>query len=451
MTIGDYDDSRTRASTVAHPTGRHPSTDRRTERSVGHNRPVSRCGDQRLVDYAHSASCRQDTTAKPTEKPLGVRNRTAHGAASVGAHHRRALPIVDLQRHRGGEFSREPDAPITPFPRLDVAVDALAPVDIDTLDPDIAQLCCEVHVPTQFPTRMWDCEGSRSHDVAATLLSMAGLVGYARNRSLDGVVRLSYPDQSTWVTRERATLIRNGGDYISDHDGLNVDVALRVDRRVARGDAGVSHPIEFNVITQNLEGLCSKSRRYDSILAKLGAWFRPHVRRGTLLVVQELVLQLKAGDAVQTATLDRHLATVLAALQSTNPDLQLEGETDGYTGCVIYDSVVWERRRVVVIRRDGSSKCSNAYLMQHREEPACCIWLVNIHLKAVEFYASQEYVNEIHADELTQILLSVLQHNNMKYPVYLCGDFNNPDSKHALVRGVLTRLQGVAKAMVLGD
>ncbi len=77
-------------------------------------------------------------------------------------------------------------------------------------------------------------------------------------------------------------------------------------------------------------------------------------------------MQLKAGEAVHTATLDRHLAT-LATLQdvaqSTNPDVQLEGETDGYTGCVIYDRAVWERRQVVVIRRDGSSKCSNAYLM----------------------------------------------------------------------------------------
>lgn len=403
----------------------------------------------------------------PTDRspPSTVRVRSAYVANSMApAHlsgamrHRRAPPTVDWPRHRGGELSREPDEPITPFPRLDAAVDALAPVEMDTLHPDIAQLCCEVHVPTQFPTRMWDCEGSR-HDVAAALVSMARWMGYARNPSLDGVVRLSYPDQSTWVTREMATLVRNDGDYISDHDGVNVDVALRVDQRVARGEAGVSHPIEFNIITQNLEGLCSKSRRHDSILAKLGAWFRPYVRRGTLLVTQELVLQLKAGEAVQKATLDRHLATLLATLQdvgdhvaqSTNPDVQLEGETDGYTGCVIYDRAVWERRQVVVIRRDGSSKCSNAYLMQHREEPACCIWLVNIHLKAVDFRASREYVNEIHADELTHILLSVLQHNNMRYPVYLCGDFNNPDSKHALVRRVLTTLQTAAKTMVVGD
>ena len=448
--MGNNDDRRTHRSTL--PTDRSPSTVRRTiRRHVDHNRPVDRgAGDQRRGDNDQSARFVRNAYVANSKAPAHV---------SGAMHHRRAPPTVDWPRHRGGELSREPDEPITPFPRLDAAVDALAPVEMDTLHPDIAQLCCEVHVPTQFPTRMWDCEGSLRHDVAAALVSMARWVGYARNPSLDGVVRLSYPDQSTWVTREKATLIRNDGDYISDHDGVNVDVALRVDQRVARGEAGVSHPIEFNIITQNLEGLCSKSRRHDSILAKLGAWFRPYVRRGTLLVAQELVLQLKAGEVVQKATLDRHLSTLLETLQdvgdhvaqSTNPDVQLEGETDGYTGCVIYDRAVWERRQVVVIRRDGSSKCSNAYLMQHREEPACCIWLVNIHLRAVDFRASREYVNEIHADELTHILLSVLQHNNMRYPVYLCGDFNNPDSKHALVRRVLTTLQTAAKTMVVGD
>ena len=397
---------------------------------VCNHRPVSRRGNNGAVHYDHPDTRTRGTLAKKTGARVQVNSATAG---------------VRLPLYRGGEFGRDREAHMTPNLGLDSfdvatrampAVDALAHLDVDTLHPDVVQLCCEMDVPTQFPSRMWDCEGSR-HDVAAAFVTMAGWAGYVNNPSLDGVVRLSYPSHSTVVASEVVTLIRNDGGYISDHDGLNVDVALRV----AFGDARVSHPIEFNIVTQNLEGLCSKSKRHESTKAKLGPWFRPHVKRGTFLVAQELALQLSLGDAKQIAMLDRNFATVLQTLQSTNPDVRLEGETDGYTGGVIYDGLAWERLRVVVIRRAGSSKCSNAYLMRHREEPACCVWIVNIHLKAVDFHASREYVNEIHADELLNILLSVLNHNHMKCPMYLCGDFNNPDSKYALVTRALTTLQ----------
>ena len=421
--------------------------------NVSNNRPlVSRRGNKGTVHYDHPDMRKRGALPKKTEF---TGTNVQVNSATVGVRNRHAAPtVVHLPLYRGGEFGRDRDAHMTPhlgLESLDVAtrampaVDALAHLDVDTL-PDVVQLCCEMNVPTQFPSRMWDCEGSR-HDLAAAFVTMAGWAGYVNNPSLDGVVRLSYPSHSTLVESERVTLIRDDGGYISDHDGLNVDVSLRV----AFGDARVSHPIEFNIVTQNLEGLCSKSKRYESTKAKLGPWFRPHVTRGTFLVAQELALQLNLGDAKQIAMLDRNFATLLQTLQSTNPDVRLVGETDGYTGGVIYDSLVWERLRVVVIRRAGSSKCSNAYLMRHREEPACCIWIVNIHLKAIDFQAPREYVNEIHVDELLNILISVLNHNHMKCPMYLCGDFNNPDSKYTLVTRALTALQKVAATLVVDD
>ncbi|MEI7670113.1 MAG: hypothetical protein WCJ33_08530, partial [Pseudomonadota bacterium] len=159
---------------------------------------------------------------------------------------------------------------------------------------------------------------------------------------------------------------------------------------------------------------------------------------------------MKKGPKEQTQILNTNFDIVLKALQSRNSNLK--GETDGYTGCMIYDSKVWELSETVIIQREGSPKFSNAYLMKYKDNPKYYIWLINIHLEApnlmnIKMY-SQEHVNNIHISELEKIIGPVLRRNHMKYPVYLCGDFNNRESKQDLVNKVLSNLDGELKMQI---
>jgi len=298
---------------------------------------------------------------------------------------------------------------------------------------------------------MGDCEGTYEHAGAATASwaaeSFSRVLGVRppailAPACLDGVVLLSYPGQ--W-TSEKVTMIRGGGnpeDYISDHDGVNVEVAMRVNV------GGDSRALDFNIITQNLEGMCSKgsSGRQDQIKARLGSWFQPYISPGTIFVMQEVALQYKEeGPQVQQQVLNANLQFLLHELREAGRgEAMLMGETDGFTSGIIYDANFWRRAQVVVIKRGGSLKCSNAYLMEHVHDTSLSIWVVNIHLQASGKNASQRSTDMAHVLELQNILLTVLQYNSSKFPVYLCGDFNNAAaSKGLMVRRALNLLVGL--------
>lgn len=317
-------------------------------------------------------------------------------------------------------------------------------IDPTTFDYVIEQFCCKEN--TQFPKRLWACSESTMHNAAGAASSLASMTGmHAGDANLDGVVLLTHaPRQSyppLYMTNHIVQMIKDdhNKEYISDHDGINVTITQFFNH---------SLPIEFNIITHNLEGLCSKdTERYDIIKKKLKSWFHPHIKPGTLLVLQEIALQMHMGPEEQTKILDTNFQIVLEALKSRNGDLK--GKTDDYTGGMIYDSKVWELSETVRIQREGSSKFSNAYLMKYINEPYHHIWLINIHLaaptkKLKDFFDYKtylrEYANNMHIPELQNIIDTVLRRNHTKYPVYLCGDFNNHENKATLITKVLQNL-----------
>jgi hypothetical protein len=247
--------------------------------------------------------------------------------------------------------------------------------------------------------------------------------------NLDGVVRISYSEKRFNPKTEMTEFIGNDENYISDHNGVNIEIdTSRHDRPNAR----------FNIITHNLEGLCNrndtgKMARFQFIKNHLSDYFRAYIKAGTVMLIQELALQLHKKDAAkQRVLLTLNMDMVLGELRKLNPDLV--GVTDGYTGCIIYDEKKWSVEKEVNINRTGSDKYSNAYLMRFIPYPKLMIWMVNIHLKAYgSSVKSQDIVNNSHIYELANILEGVLVSNPEKYPVYLCGDFNNGTVKAKLI------------------
>jgi hypothetical protein len=298
--------------------------------------------------------------------------------------------------------------------------------------PQHREVCCKQH--TQFPERMRDCGESGLHEVAAVAdwaFRAAGWPAYEEN--LDGIVKLTYPGPAPVFGSEHLMMISPGPDgaYVSDHDGASVDLF---------GDDDTDR---FNLVTQNLEGLCrADSVRRRIATAALRAWFGPHVRRGTIMVIQELALQLQESSAEavtpeQSTELEANGATLRAALDES---LNLVVKTDGYTGCLVYDSAVWTLDRTLEIARKGTLKRSDAHLMRHKFVEYAT-WVVNVHLKAPSRGSWQATIDAIHVEELQNILQHVLEANVDGLPVYLCGDFNNASAKGDLVAKALETIR----------
>jgi len=305
------------------------------------------------------------------------------------------------------------------------AAPAQAPEPLRAL-PTAAQVCCAAH--TQFPVRMLNCGESELHEavaLASTAVEFWKGTDYLA-KVLDGIVKLTY-DGSLPTFFESLTMIspKPGVPYVSDHDGARIDVRT-------------SDGLAFSIVTQNLEGLCRKgTARRNVIVNALGSWFRPHVQSGMIMVIQELALQLNRPDAEQRAELDANLAIVLETIDRDKHDLA--AETDGYTGCLIYDKLAWTHQ-TVKIARARSNKFSNAHLMSSVPHPARSVWVVNIHLKAFGPICAQATIDAAHTEELTNILRRVLEANVGGFPVYLCGDFNNASNKGQLVQRALDAL-----------
>lgn len=304
------------------------------------------------------------------------------------------------------------------------------------------QICCTED--TQWAARMAHCEDA-SHTGAATAATVAECIGswcpsitgkmiYSDN--LDGVVRLTHGIRPFIPRAEAVAYLGSPDDYISDHNGINIMVdAQRENREEAR----------FNIISHNMEGICyrledHKRSRYEYVMSHLTNYFESHIMDGTILLLQEVALQLnKKNLGVQRDILRQNMHDILDRLLPLNSNLQ--AIDDSYTGALIYDAVVWKLVNELKIARAGSNKFSNAYLMQFRRYPDLHIWFVNIHLKAYGGgISTQTQINNSHIKELTNILDTVIQNNPDQYPVYLCGDFNNGSIKEKLIISALRKI-----------
>jgi hypothetical protein len=314
----------------------------------------------------------------------------------------------------------------------------------------IQQRCC--NRPTQFPSRMARCEG-RGHTFAAGL-SYFGSFLSNQDSNLDGIVEL-----------RNATILKNEPTfkeveyldtkpYISDHNGIVLHLSTQ------------NKPMDFNIISCNLEGLCRQTKddsRYR--IKSIKDHFRDVIKKGSILVFQEIVLQKLANselnmtdedDDEESVVVKKHKwvdvvgEDILSELESINDNLLFMSDT--YTGGVFYDSSVWELTKTIDISRlyNGSlsSKFSNAYLF-NCINTKCLFWVVNIHLKAfppgttehsLDLLNSNENVNKAHIIELEHIISQlIIESNYFRIPIYLCGDYNNNSPKDILVEKAIKK------------
>lgn len=307
----------------------------------------------------------------------------------------------------------------------------------------VKQICCGQD--TQWASRMAGCEDS-AHTSAARAAWAAECFGsycpafvsqkLVFSDNLDGIVRLTTGLKPFVPQAEAIIYMGNNDNYISDHNGVN----MLVDARGPGRDQA-----RFNLITHNLEGLCyraesRKRARYEYVMAHLTEYFGQHIAPGTVMMVQEMALQLeKKNIQKQREILTKNTGDVLDRLTPLNGNLV--ARDDGYTGAIIYDASVWNLIQELNISRKGSNKYSNAYLMQFREYPGLHLWFTNIHLKAFGGgITTQTQMNTAHAEELANIIGHILENNPEHYPIYFAGDFNNGAVKETLIISALQKV-----------
>ena len=365
----------------------------------------------------------------------------------------------------------------------------------------IREICCDKEKEhTQFPSRM--CDESIGHGFA----SRAAYTLSLSNKSLDGFVEIrnenatgyypeyvsyefirktsrviGYRESAAQAATQAATQAARwiGGwfaapvveaprvveapqvveRHLSDHDAIILNLQFRT---------AFEENIPFNIISMNLEGLCrrTQSEKYRN-LNYMNEYFYPHIKPGTIMVFQEVVLKDLATKVYKDSLLEIDEAgnQILQVLQKGNPDIPLEFRSDTYTSGILYDTSVWNIISTKSINRlyrgDMESKFSNAYLFQSTDE-GCAFWLVNIHLKAPfgtpEHIAdwnekisiatgrlaparASHHVTNMHITELNNILEKLKEaSNDFDTPVYLCGDYNNKISKGYLVKKAIEQI-----------
>jgi hypothetical protein len=341
----------------------------------------------------------------------------------------------------------------------------------------IHEICCDGEY-TQFPSRL--CAETYSHTLAAHASYILG----TENKSLDGFVEIrnSKADRAC-PTYESFDFIRKKDPVVgyrkalkqvllpwsgsskpvvqdehnlSDHDAIILN--LQFEKTLEN--------MPFNIISMNLEGLCKvkKDDRYRYI-EYMNSYFDPHIKVGTIMVFQEVVLKNLANTLYSKDVLEVDEAgnQILQVLQIANPETQLEFISDTYTSGILYDTSVWNISDVRPISRlyhgKLESKFSNAYLFTSKEG-SCEFWVVNIHLKAP--LGTPEHKNDIneqinmslgildrasnhvinmHIIELNNIVRTLKEASlDFEIPVYLCGDYNNEISKGFLVKKAIEGL-----------
>ena len=327
----------------------------------------------------------------------------------------------------------------------------------------VTERCCEEK--TQYPSRM--CNESLLHTATATT---AAFLDYAvsQDMSLDGIVEIRNQNViGDSPHYQSVDYIRKIDPYLSDHDGivLNLKTSLNSDN------------IPFNIISMNLEGLCKTSTdKQLRHINDINSYFGHHIKRGTIIVCQEIVLQTLAGLPIDRphshnkTWVDKTGYQILSKLRESNSSFRFESDT--YTSGIFYDNAVWKLLDTVIIRRKykdaTQNKFSNAYLFQSHFDRRCKFWVVNIHLKApigtqeqqadiadkisVRIYNAnpfrsidserKHYVNRMHIIELNNIISTLISHSQDFYiPVYLCGDYNNKLSKGKLVTKAMQEIE----------
>ncbi len=324
----------------------------------------------------------------------------------------------------------------------------------------VRQHCCTV--PTQYVRRM--CNESMQHSVLSTASSMfnyaastvgtlaSGIMGTPRlslgtgGSILDGIVEIMHESNKDKQNRIRHTLqILDAGNKkpISDHVGLNLTIE--------------NDPLNFNIISYNLEGLCPNNTNHRERIENLRTQLIPLLTPNTIMVCQELVLKEQAKEKI---TKTRHTEIIKRLLSKGNV---FEAKVD-HTSGIFYNPAVWDVEMLEIKRNTGSGdedKFSNAFKFVHKDLQYCFI-IVNIHLlaptperqvegigasaaSAVGFSTRLTTLEEKQDNELTNIIRKTITHfNNVepKIPIYLCGDFNRHDAnKDVWVRRVIEKLQ----------
>lgn len=299
------------------------------------------------------------------------------------------------------------------------------------------EICC-LDTHTQFSKRMRNCE-SLSHTAASKIETSS---------SLDAVIKVINQNSEFDLFKTINYEIlkpKQADDYASDHDG--VKVRLQTKNLIPHPRLDFRSNFSFNLVSFNLEGLCRQKGNYTIFqerLKNLKNILTPIVDSGFIMVCQEIVLQkIDSQDEI----LEENGKTIKTNI--SNDKVKLNFKSDGFTGGIFYDSNVWKLEKTVEIKREGSNKKSNAYLLSLKSN-GDKLWVVNIHLKAIMsaqtptrsnfmtnlmYYTGVETSDRKHSNELNNIINTVEKHNRrFKYPVYFCGDYNTSTNKSNLFR-----------------
>ena len=394
-----------------------------TDQPIHASNIIIYCGDLHCYNYRNFLSS------------IGFKHINHTGDLTLDRKPDKPLNCIDMRKIKQPFFSDIINIPM--FPNLSPNTKE---VELGTISSNgktiiIQKRCCDR--PTQFPSRMANCEGT-GHTTAARLSYFASFLTN-QDSNLDAIieVRNSATILENMPTFERIKYMENEKDkpYISDHNGIVLYLSTKNDTN-------------FNIISSNLEGLCRQTKNDShNRINMITNYFKDVIQKGSILVCQEIVLQKLANTKL---SMDKHSVDVvgneiLSELQTINNKLVFLSDT--YTGGIFYDSSVWELQKTIQISRLYNNKkwakFSNAYLF-HCISTKCVFWVVNIHLKAFapgsiehtkDLLNSNKYVNRAHIIELENIIDKLLLKSEyFSTPIYFAGDYNNKSPKDILLK-----------------
>ena len=393
-----------------------------TDQPIHASNIIIYCGDLHCYNYRNFLSS------------IGFKHINHTGDLTLDRKPDKPLNCIDMRKIKQPFFSDIINIPM--FPNLSPNTKE---VELGTISSNgktiiIQKRCCDR--PTQFPSRMANCEGT-GHTTAARLSYFASFLTN-QDSNLDAIieVRNSAIKVENMPTFKGIKYMENEKTkpYISDHNGIVLYLS--------------KNDTNFNIISSNLEGLCRQTE-YDSHnrINMITNYFKDVIQKGSILVCQEIVLQKLANTKL---SMDKHSVDVvgneiLSELQTINNKLVFLSDT--YTGGIFYDSSVWELRKTIEIPRlyDGKTwpKFSNAYLF-HSSSTNLVFWVVNIHLKAFapgskehtkDLVNTNKNINNAHIIELTNIIDKLLLKSEyFSTPIYFAGDYNNKSPKDILLK-----------------
>ena len=145
-------------------------------------------------------------------------------------------------------------------------------------------------------------------------------------QNLDGIIELKHNSNKVDIIKEEIKYLGNSDnpdEFISDHIGIDANLSYK--------------DFNFNIISYNLEGLCSNNTEFDTRKRNLIKELKGKTNEHTIMVCQEIILKDQIGNR---DVLTANIQTIINILNSNLPSRETHAthfyEIPDTTSCIFF-------------------------------------------------------------------------------------------------------------------